>query len=100
MSEYVHQETESRFRLTGDVNVDTVADYRDSLKALILASSANEIELDLDQVESQGSAVIALLISLERESRFLDKRVIYQNCSVDLQAVAAACGVQEILHIG
>ena len=84
------------FHLSGTVNVETVSKYRDSLVEMISASSTDQVEVELGEIEMQGSAVIALLISVLRESRNLNKSVQFQNPSEELCAIASACGVEEI----
>jgi ABC-type transporter Mla MlaB component len=99
MSENVWQTSEGRLQLSGMVNVDTVAEYRASLVEKITASQSSEVEVELSEIEMQGSAVIALLISVLREARSLDKTVLFLNCSEKLRAIASACGVDGILQI-
>jgi anti-anti-sigma factor len=97
MSENVWQTSEGCLQLAGLINVDTVAEYRTSLVEKISASETNEVEVELSEIEMQGSAVIALLISILRESRSLDKTVLFLGCTEKLHAIASACGVDEIL---
>jgi anti-anti-sigma factor len=99
MAENVEQGPAGSFKLSGMVNVDTVAGYRDSLVEMISEVSFEEIEIDLREIEMQGSAVIALLISVLRESRFLEKEVRFSNCSVELHAIASACGLDKVLRL-
>ena len=99
MAENVLQRDASHYELSGTISVDSVARYRKILLEMISSSDADEIEVELGKIKMQGSAVIALLISILRESRYLNKRVVFLNCSEELRAIASACGVAGILQL-
>ena len=99
MSDIVHQEAPDLLRLSGIVSLDTVVNYRDRLVELLIASSAEVVRINLRDVEVHGSAILTLLISLARESRKLQKKVIFHDCPQDLLAVAHASGVSNILEL-
>ena len=99
MSETVHQEAPDLLRLSGIVSLDTVVNQRDRLVELLTASSAEVVRINLRDVEVHGSAILTLLISLARESRKLQKKVIFHDCPQDLLAVAHASGVSNILEL-
>lgn len=99
MSEYVQQVTQDSLRITGMVSLDTVAGYRDLLVELLASNAADAVKIDLGGIEIKGSAIITLLVSLVRESKKLQKEVIFQHCPEDLLAIARACGVDEILEL-
>jgi len=87
-------------QLSGVVDVETVAGYRDELVELIGLNVSHKLVIDLGRLEIHGTAVIALLISVVRESRKIQKEVLFKNCSENLLAIARACGVAEILKLG
>jgi ABC-type transporter Mla MlaB component len=99
MSETVHQEAPDLLRLSGIVSLDTVVDYRDRIVEMLNVNSAEVVTIDLRDVEIHGSAILTLLISLARESRKLQKKVIFHDCPQDLLAVAHASGVSKILEL-
>lgn len=99
MSDTVHQEAPDLLLLSGIVSLDTVVNYRDRLVELLTASSAKVVRIDLRDVEVHGSAILTLLISLAREARKLQKKVIFHDCPQDLLAVAHASGVSKILEL-
>ena len=99
MSETVHQEAPDSLRLSGIVNLDTVVDYRNRLVELLKVNSAEVVTIDLREVEVHGSAILTLLISLVRESKKLQKKVIFNECPQDLLAVAHASGISDILEL-
>ena len=99
MSETVHQEAPDSLRLSGIVSLDTVVDYRNRLVELLKVNSAEVVTIDLREVEVHGSAILTLLISLVRESKKLQKKVIFNECPQDLLAVAHASGISDILEL-
>ncbi len=99
MSEYVRRISPDSLFLHGVVSLDTVVDYRNELIELVAASDVDIIRIDLGSVEIKGSVVLSLLISLVRESRKLQKQVIFQHCSENLLAVARANSVDDILQL-
>ena len=99
MPDTVHQEAPDLLRLSGKVNLDTVVSYRDRLFELLSVNSSKVVRIDLRDVEVHGSAILTLLISLVRESRKLQKKVIFHNCPQDLLAVAHASGISNILKL-
>jgi len=98
-AEIIQEGDSGSFELAGMVDVDTVAEYRDSLVGMISVVKSEKIEIKLGNIEIQGSAVIALLISILRESRSRGKNLVFRNCSEKLHAIASACGVDEILPL-
>ena len=86
-------------KLSGVVDVETVTGYREELLELIRSDASHKLEIDLGGLEIHGTAVIALLISVVRESRKIQKEVLFKNCPENLFAVARACGVAGILML-
>ncbi len=86
-------------KLSGVVDVETVVGYREELLELIRSDASHKLEIDLGGLEIHGTAVIALLISVVRESRKIQKEVLFKNCPENLLAVARACGVAGILML-
>jgi len=86
-------------KLSGVVDVDTVAGYREELQEMIGSNASHKLEIDLGELEIHGTAVIALLISVVRESRKIPKEVFFKNSPENLLAVARACGVAGILKL-
>lgn len=99
MSEHVQRISPDCLLLRGVVSLDTVVDYRNELVELVASSDVEVIRIDLGSVEIKGSVVLSLLISLVRDSRKLQKRVIFQHCSENLLAVARANSVDDILQL-
>ncbi len=99
MSSSPLQDGQNEFRVTGLVNVETVANYRDEMVARIKSADIQNIEIDLSSVDASGSAIIALLISLMREARKNGKRVTFIHSPDNLIAIAHACGVDGILGL-
>jgi anti-anti-sigma factor len=87
-------------RLSGVVDYATVVEQRQRLIGLISSSASQKLVIDLGEIKVRGAVVIALLISLIRESRKIQKEVRFQNCPEHLRAVASACGVADILPLG
>ncbi len=83
--------------IEGLVNVDTVVDHRDALIESIKSEGCTTF--DLADLKVHGSAVIAMLISVVRESRKLGHEVSFVNCPVALLEIAEACGVREFLPV-
>ena len=99
MSETVRRESPDLIRLSGIVSLDTVVDYRKRLVELLNENTAEVVTINLREVEVHGSAVLTLLISLVRESKKLQKKVIFHECPQDLLAVAHASGISHILEL-
>ena len=99
MSESARQKSEDCIELTGMIDVDSVAKYRESLTELISAWEPRQLRLELGKIEVRGSAVIALLIWLAREARKLQIDVFFEHSSEELLAIASACGVDKILAL-
>lgn len=91
--------TDGDYRLGGRLDLDTVADYK-SRGILALRGDKEFVRFDLAEAEINGSAVIALLVAIQREAERLNKKVEFVNCSETLLAIADACGVGEILKCG
>ncbi|MFP6806888.1 MAG: STAS domain-containing protein [Pseudomonadales bacterium] len=92
-------EAHSPVSISGIVNMETVANLRAQLIGQITSSNFDDVEVDMHRVEIQGSAVIALLISITREARAVRKKVIFCRCPDRLIAIARACGVDGILTL-
>lgn len=79
----------------GNLNVETVAGYRDD--GVVLMKDLDKVVIDLSACEVTGSAGIALLIAWQREAVRAEKEITYRNASEKLLAIADACGVSEIV---
>ncbi len=99
MSNSSPQDEQYNFQITGLVNVETVAKYRDELVASIKSADRSIIEIDLTGIDARGSAIVALLISLKRESKKCGKQVTFSHSPDGLIAIAHACGVDQILGL-
>lgn len=86
-------------RLTGLLNVDTVNDfYQPGLNAIEqLQTAANELIVDLAEVEIVGSAGVALLIAWQRRAMEKDKAMAIVNAPEHFLAMAEVSGVRDIL---
>ena len=97
---FLRETDQGSIQLSGLIDVTTVAAYREALREKMGSNASHKLEIDLGGVEIHGTAVIALLISVVRESRKIHKEVLFKNCPENLLAVANACGVAEILGLG
>ncbi|MBQ62202.1 MAG: hypothetical protein CMQ19_09010 [Gammaproteobacteria bacterium] len=95
------EEPEERklLQLSGVVDYASVVEQRQRLAGLISATASHKLVIDLGDIKVRGAVVIALLISLVRESRKVQKELRFQNCPDHLRAVASACGVADILPL-
>ncbi len=99
MFKYIQQVAPDSFQVSGLVSLETVVDYRNALVDIIASNSADSVGIDLQNLEIKGSAILTLLISLVRESRKLEKEVVFRHCPESILAIALACGVSEILEL-
>lgn len=90
------QEGPGEFRLSGLVNLDTVARFKEKGLA-VLARGDGSVSFDFSEARVEGSAVIALLIALQREADRAGREVGFVNCPSALLDIAGACGVREVL---
>ena len=81
--------------VSGDLSVETVADYRED--GIRLMGDLDTVVFDLAGCKIKGSAGIALLIAWQRAAARAEKTVSYQNASEELLAIAKACGVEKIV---
>ena len=95
----IQEQAQGCIKLSGVVDVETVAGYRGALLELIRSNASHKFEIDLGTLEIHGTAVIALLVSVVRETRKVQKEVLFKNCPENLLAVARACGVAGILML-
>lgn len=83
--------------ITGLVNIESVVEYRDRMLAEIAGKT--RVAFDLETLELDGSAVIALLVDVLRAARKTGVDVEYQRCSPQLMRIAAVNGVDNILPL-
>ena len=83
--------------MTGLVNIESVVDYRDKMMAEIVGKT--RVAFDLETLELDGSAVIALLVDVLRAAKKTGVNVEYQGCSPQLMKIAAVNGVDNILPL-
>lgn len=87
------------YKLGGRLDLDTVADFK-ARGVLALGASKDVVRFDMAEAEVRGSAVIALLVALQREAERQDKKIEFVNCPETLLDIADACGVGDILKCG
>jgi len=94
------EQIQGGLKLSGFIDVETVASYREKLVDLIASNTSDILVVDLKGLEFRGTAVVTLLITAVREARKIQKEISFENCSEDLLALTKACGVAEILSLG
>ena len=85
--------------LAGLLNVDTVNEYyQPGLDAIEkIDAAANDLVVDLAEVEIVGSAGVALLIAWQRRALEMDKAMAIVNAPSHFLAMAEVSGVRDIL---
>jgi len=86
-----------RVAITGLVNIESVVDYRAKMMAEIVGKT--RVAFDLETLELDGSAVIALLVDVLRVAKKTGVDVEFQRCSPQLMKIAAVNGVDNILPL-
>lgn len=84
-------------RISGRLDVDTVADCRDAGDALLASAPGPGLTVDLSGTEVHGSAAVALLIAWQRKAREHELELTLAGAPEKLLAIADACGVRTIL---
>jgi len=87
------------YKLTGMLDLDTVPGFKER-GLMALEAAGDLVRFDLADAEIKGSAVIALLIALQREAVRINNRVEFINCPDTLLAIAELCDVANILQCG
>ena len=81
--------------MTGLINIESVIGYRNKMMAEI--DGKTSVAFDLETLELDGSAVIALLVDVFRVAKETGVDIEYQRCSPKLMKIAAVNGVDNIL---
>ncbi len=89
-------ENKSRLYLQGTISLDNVSAYRDQMINL-LAEKPDLVELDLSRSELNGSAVIALLVSIQRFARTENRNLSIVRSQPKLLEMAGISGLLDIL---
>lgn len=87
------------YKLGGRLDLDTVADFK-TRGVLALEASKDGVRFDMAEAEVRGSAVIALLVALQREAERQGKEIEFVKCPEALLDIADACGVGDIVKCG
>lgn len=95
----VPKDDDGSYKLDGMLDLETVGQWK-KRGLEILGRTEGPVRFDLADAEVRGSAVIALLIALQREGELISKQVEFVNCSEALLSMAEVCGVQDILRYG
>ncbi len=96
MAPQITADSQGRFRVEGLIDLTSVEKLSAQGFALIEMGS-DLVCFDLENVEIEGSAVLALLVSWSRRARGLGKEVQFGNPYSKLIAIAEAAGVRELL---
>ena len=83
--------------LTGLINIASVVDYRDRMMTEIVGKT--RVVFDLEALQLDGSAVIALLVDVFRAARKTGVDIEYRCCSPQLMKIAEVNGVDSILPL-
>lgn len=85
-------------KVTGTLTLSNVPDLRDKGAALI-TDGPQESRIDLSEALFQGSAGLALLLSLLRVAEAADKRIVYLNSPERLKKIAGISDIGGILKL-
>jgi len=85
------------FRVSGELTLDSATEVMAETETLF--DSASKLDIDLADVTSADSASLALLITWMRKARQSDKSISFRNLPSQMQAIARASGLDEILPI-
>ena len=69
------------------------------IEGLLPETRSKAVAVDLGGIEAHGSAIIALLIAWQRHLARQQLSITFLNASDELKAIAAACGVADILPL-
>ena len=84
-------------KLSGRLDLTTLMGFRQELAARFPFD--REITVNLEQLEIDGSAVLALLILMARQARKDGGSVTFTGVSDNLSAMAALSGLTELLGL-
>lgn len=85
-------------KVTGTLTLSNVPDLRDKGAALI-TDGPHESRIDLSEALFQGSAGLALLLSLLRVAEAAGKRIVYLNSPERLKKIAGISDLEGILNL-
>ena len=81
----------------GEVNLDNLPDFCESLKAKLKVNDV--VSISFDSVDSKGSAILPLLIFLRRHERELSATMTFKCCSAKVHEMARLAGLSEELGV-
>lgn len=84
-------------KVTGPLDVTTVAHTRDA--GIQLIDEIDAPEVDLSDARVAGSAAVALLIAWLRHAARTGKQMRYTHPPANLKDITRACGVDDIIPI-
>ena len=93
----VNKVGEDTIKVSGCLDVTSVAGYRDAVIGLM--DEVSEPVIDLSDATVVGSAVIALLIAWQRHAAKGDKPLRFTDPPANLVDIARACGVEDFIAL-
>lgn len=84
-------------KVTGPLDVTTVAHTREL--GIELIDEVDAPEVDLSDARVEGSAAVALLIAWQRHAVKTGKQIRYIHPPANLKDITRACGVDKIIPI-
>jgi ABC-type transporter Mla MlaB component len=85
--------------LTGPVSLDSFADHRQQGEAAIAAAAGGTLTVDLGELASTSSLVVALLAAWYRAAEDAGCAVHFANLSADLRLIVEFSGLAGVLPI-
>lgn len=100
MSASIRAEADGQLLLAGVLDARTGPGLRDQGRALIRASQAAVVGLDLAAVEKSSSVGLALLLAYMRDAEAAGKTLRVQALPADMRQIAEVCQLLELLPLG
>lgn len=99
MSASIRAEADGRLLLAGVLDARTGPGLRDQGRALIRASQAATVCLDLTEVEKSSSVGLALLLAYMRDAESAGKALRVRALPADMRQIAEVCQLLELLPL-
>ena len=81
----------------GKVNLDNLPDFCRSIKTLLKVNDV--VSLSFESLDSQGSAILPLLIFLRKKEKQLSANLTFKFCSTKVLKMARLAGLSEELGL-
>jgi phospholipid transport system transporter-binding protein len=97
MSAQLEEVEDSWFRLTGELNFDSVPELLKTSTSLF--RDAERIDIDLSGVVRSGSAGLALLVEWMRQAEKMHKPIQFLNIPLQMMAIVRVSGLDQVCPI-